>query len=141
MKNFKHIFIIVVAIVLFASCSDDEPLEGVKESGLVGTWVWSDYDGGDAYLELIATFKSNSTGTFVSNMNWKNGSETNTYKFTWSVDGDMLYNEMEYKKRYGDIFQSSPALYKIIGDKLHITAIYVNGHVDFTQNTTVFTKM
>lgn len=120
MKNFKYLLIIVAAVMLFASCSDDS-IEGAKESGLVGSWVWnsSDYDhheNGD-WHQVVHTFKSN--GIAITDDIWYiNDDEVagaDAYSKTWSVDGDVLTmtrvdkSELEFVYIY---------YYTITGDKL-----------------------
>ena len=87
MKNLKYLFIIVVAIVLFASCSDDG-IEGAKENGIVGTWEQADSDESGMRVMMNLTFNSNGTGS--SSVDSNNPDNGNSSDFTWETEGGTI---------------------------------------------------
>ena len=86
MKNLKYLFIIVAAVMLFASCSDDG-IEGAKESGLVGSWEQADSDG-DSWTIMNLTFNSNGTGSVNFESNTPDNG--NGIDFTWETPGGTI---------------------------------------------------
>jgi hypothetical protein len=110
MKKFKYLLIMLVALTVSVSCSDDNDDMGSNE--LVGTWGLSESDEGVA-ISIEATFNANFKGTIASTFSFGGESETDNSNFTWSTEGNKLTMIID-----GDTEIST---YSISGNKLTIT--------------------
>jgi len=113
MKNIKYLFVMVFAVMLAVSCSDDDSSSDPGTNALVGTWGATESDEGFE-LTVTATFNANQTGTAVTKTTIYGETETETENFTWSTSGNKLTVTSS-----GD----SPEIltYSISGNKLTIT--------------------
>ena len=97
------LFCLIAAAAAFVSCSKDEEKGGSKQASIIGTWeiykatveyghyTEVDNEWGEAYgYREIFEFRENGAGVNRSMENYNGRWETDTYPFTYSLDGNKL---------------------------------------------------
>ena len=122
MKNFKYLFIMVVAIMVAVSCNKDDDDNDVHP--LVGNWGLTVSE--DGYeMNVTVIFNADLTGSTAVIIELLGvEQEIENHSFTWSTDGDKLTMIIDGVTEI--------STYSILGDKLTVT---------IEDGTTVLTRL
>lgn len=88
MKKIKYLLIMVIAIMVSVSCSNDDDANDVHP--LVGSWGFTLSEDG-VEISATITFNANLTGSSVATVKFLDEEqETENESFTWNTDGNKL---------------------------------------------------
>ena len=85
-KSTKTLFVLLLSVITFYSCSKDDDSSSSIRTELVGTWTGFLNDSDDGSIYIIATYNSDGTGNLESDLetqrfNWEATSNTVTLSF------------------------------------------------------------
>jgi hypothetical protein len=89
MKNIKYLLVMIVAVMAFVSCDNDDDDDIMGDPALVGQWVYTEVDFPD-FFSVTLNFDSDLRGfteslSFIDNVEF-----TQINSFTYSTNGDQL---------------------------------------------------
>jgi hypothetical protein len=89
MKNIKYLLVMIVAVMAFVSCDNDDDDDIMGDPALVGQWVYTEVDLPD-FFSVTLNFDSDLRGfteslSFIDNVEF-----TQINSFTYSTNGDQL---------------------------------------------------
>lgn len=89
MKNIKYLLVMIVAVMAFVSCDNDDDDDVMGDPALVGQWVYTEVDLPD-FFSVTLNFESDLRGITESLSIIDNVEFTQIDSFTYSTNGNQL---------------------------------------------------